>query len=87
MTVVQGSIPEVWKVKRGAFRSVFMTSVSRPAEPVIEVGARPLPLSGTARCKEQTMTDSVFLYSDFDRPLLPNGWQPESPQARRLLRR
>lgn len=33
------------------------------------------------------MTDSVLLCSDLDRTLLPNGPQPESPQARRLLRR
>jgi HAD superfamily hydrolase (TIGR01484 family) len=33
------------------------------------------------------MTDRLLLCSDLDRTLLPNGLQPESPQARPLLRR
>lgn len=33
------------------------------------------------------MTGKIFLCSDLDRTLLPNGRQPESPQARPLLRR
>lgn len=33
------------------------------------------------------MTERILLCSDLDRTLLPNGLQPESPQARPLLRR
>ena len=31
------------------------------------------------------MTNKLFLCSDLDRTLLPNGWQDESPKARKLL--